>query len=309
MRGVKDGGGGDGAEAGGGSGEAEGGGGEGEAEGGGGATTTVTVTGGASKPTLATPSCSAMRVRKASCSAAAVMSSAAGPPSACTMVACTLSSPRSSRVICSAETITGGSQVAKESIKAASMATKSMAARARCRRAEPISREKEEAKTSTSPGRIGDGVGGREDKVDGGGDEGDGGNGEAEGGGGNGDADGGGGEGEGDDGGGKAEGGGGDGEAEGGGGEGEADGGGGDGEAEGGAGDGGEGMLCRESSTLAVPEGRAPPLASASTSLAEKVLTRRVATSDAVRVGSALSRHAAAPATCGQAIDVPSQCS
>ena len=138
--------------------------------------------------------------------------------------------------------------------------------------------------------------GGGEGEADGGG------GGDAEGGGGDGDTDGGGGDGE-------AEAGGGEGDAEGGGGEGEADGGGGDGEAEGGAGDGGEGMLCRESSTLAVPEGRAPPLGSASTSLAEKVLTRRVATSVAVRVGSALSRHAAAPATCGQAIDVPSQCS
>ena len=93
--------------------------------------------GSSSMPTGA-PSSSAMLARKAGSVAAAVMSWAVAPPSACTMVTRTVLSPRSSRAICSAVTVTGGSPLAKDLILAASTAFRSMAASARRRRVAPI---------------------------------------------------------------------------------------------------------------------------------------------------------------------------
>ena len=132
----------------------------GSSDGGGGATITVIVAGSTSKLTSSTSSSKAMLVRKDGFSAAAVISSAVGPPSVCTMDTRTLLSPRPSRVICSAVIVTDGVPAAKDLITEASTASKLMVASARCRRGVPTSREKEEAGTAISPSGEGGGEGG-----------------------------------------------------------------------------------------------------------------------------------------------------
>jgi hypothetical protein len=85
---------------------------------------------------------------------AAVLISAAVCPAAGTMVTLTLSSPRSSRAICSDVTVTGEARVAKESITAVMISSRSMVSRERRRRVvgAAIERVKETA-TLVSGGR------------------------------------------------------------------------------------------------------------------------------------------------------------